>query len=96
MARDKFLSASSTLSMAARLRRPDDSRQGRISLAVQRFGSRSSESGALPALSEDLLYRASITEAHRREIADPNLFEFNGSHFEKHTCHRNGWHGAAS
>lgn len=43
-------------------------------------------SWSLPALSADLLSRASITEAHRREIADPELFEFNASHFGKHTC----------
>lgn len=37
------------------------------------------EAGRAHALSSDLLYRASIDEAHRREV-DPELFAFNGPH----------------
>jgi hypothetical protein len=36
------------------------------------------ESGRGHALSADLLYRASIEEGRRREVADPDLFAFNG------------------
>lgn len=39
------------------------------------------EAGRCHALSANLLYRASIKEAHRREIADPDLFALNGTHF---------------